>query len=201
MRVDVVRNAYGLRVDEYVGVCGRIEHTVEPDRDFVLTWAKGVAGLVLDVGCGPGQWTQYLAGHGIDVEGIDPVPAFVEHARTTYPAARYRVGRAEALGVEDSSVDGVLAWYSLIHTDPDEIDAPLTAFARAIAPGGGLALGFFTGPRLETFAHAVTPGYTWPVDLLAAQVVAAGFIVTHSGARHDPGARPHGEVLATRCND
>ncbi len=62
-------------------------------------------------------------------------------------------------------------------------------------------MGFFTGPRIEAFDHAVTPGYFWPIDLLAMRVEAAGFVVTHSGTRHDPGARPHGEILATRSDD
>ncbi|WP_237559699.1 hypothetical protein [Corynebacterium neomassiliense] len=58
------------------------------------------------------------------------------------PGVRFRPGRAEELGVSDNSLGGVLAWYSLIHT----------------------------GPMLETFDHAVTTAWYWPVDMLRVKV-------------------------------
>ena len=195
-----MRSAYTARVDEYVEVCGRIELTAKADQTLILDWARGLpdVGPVLDVGCGPGQWTYFLDTNGIDVEGIDPVRAFIEHARATYPATRYRIGRADDLGAPDATASGVLAWYSLIHTLPEAIDSPLAEFARVIVPGGGLALGFFTGPQLEPFDHRVTTAYFWPVDLLAAHVEAAGFATTQTATRTDPGVRPHAEILAVR---
>jgi hypothetical protein len=37
-------------------------------------------------------------------------------------------------------------------------------FSRVIKPGGTLLVGFFEGPAVDKFAHAVTPTYRWPVD-------------------------------------
>jgi hypothetical protein len=67
--------------------------------------------------------------------------------------------------VEDASLGGILAWFSLIHTDPDQIGAPLTEFARGTRPGGGLLIGIFEGAELAPFDHAVTTAYFWPVSL------------------------------------
>ncbi|MCE5288914.1 MAG: hypothetical protein LLG14_06680 [Nocardiaceae bacterium] len=92
----------------------------------------------------------------------------------------------------------MLAWYSLIHTEPEQIGAVFTEFARCIRSGGGLALGFFTGSKLEPFEHAVTTAYYWPLDLLASTVEAAGFVVTHAESRPDRPARTLAAVLATR---
>lgn len=195
---DSVRASYGARAGEYVAALGSIDHAAQPDLALVALWARGLEGPVLDVGCGPGQWTHYLTGLGVDAEGIDPVPEFIESARATYPEEAYRVGRAEDLNVADGSLGGVLAWYSLIHTDPQRISQALLEFARCTRPGGGLALGFFTGPELASFDHAITRAYFWPIDLLAAEVEAAGFTITHTETRADPGARPHGSLLATR---
>lgn len=198
MSLESVRGAYGARAREYVELVGRIEHVAAPDVALVERWARRIEGPVLDVGCGPGQWTHHLAGLGMDVEGLDPVPEFIESARATFPDERYRVGRAEALGVDKGSLGGVLAWYSLIHTGPEQIGAVLTEFARCIRPGGGLAVGFFTSSMLEPFEHAITTAYYWPVDVLTSKVEAAGFVVTHAESRMDRPARSHGAILATR---
>ncbi|MFT4231148.1 MAG: class I SAM-dependent methyltransferase [Leucobacter sp.] len=206
MSFEAVRAAYGSRAAEYIEAVGRIEHASAEDREYVLDWALRLRGRVLDVGSGPGQWTDHLRRAGVEVEGVEPVPEFVEAARRDYPESRYRQGRAEQLGVDDGSLGGVLAWYSLIHTDPGAIDAPLAEFARAIAPGGSLLIGFFAGDRLEPFDHAIATAYYWPVELLAARVEAAGFTVTGAGVRRDPeqparpGRRPEAAIRATRAS-
>lgn len=196
--MESVLAAYGARAGEYIDVVGRIDNAAAPDLMLVQRWAHSVEGRVLDVGCGPGQWTHYLAGLGVDVEGLDPVAEFIESAQATYPDERYRIGRAEALGVGDGALGGVFAWYSLIHTDPKQIDAPLDEFARCIRPRGGLVLGFFTGSELAPFEHAVTTAYCWPLDLLASKVEAAGFAVTHTESRADRPGRTLATILATR---
>lgn len=198
MTLESVRAAYRTRASEYIDAVGRIDHASDSDVALLTNWARSLEGPLLDVGCGPGQWTHHLAGLGISVAGVDPVPAFIEHATSTYPGVPYRLGRAEDLGVPDGALGGVLAWYSLIHTDPDSIGDALTEFARCLRPGGGLALGFFTGPRLDSFEHAVVTAYRWPITLLAARVEAAGFEVTHTESRTDRPARAHGAILATR---
>ncbi|MBD4514950.1 methyltransferase domain-containing protein, partial [Xanthomonas citri pv. citri] len=88
--------------------------------------------------------------------GIDPVPEFIDDARARFPDVAFRVGRAEALDVYDASVGGILAWYSLIHTDPSQLTAVFGEFARVLRPGGSILVGFFAGVDLTRFDHAVT---------------------------------------------
>jgi ubiquinone/menaquinone biosynthesis C-methylase UbiE len=198
MTIDRVSAAYSARVEEYIEVVGRIEHAAEQDRDFLIAWARGIGGRIIDVGCGPGQWTDFLRREGIDIEGVDPTAAFIADAARRYPRARYRVGRAERLGVRDESLGGVLAWFSLIHMPPETIDEPLAEFARCIAPGGGLLIGFFDGSAGEPFDHAVTTAYTWSAEALAERLEHAGFTVTEARTRVDPGVRPQGVIVARR---
>lgn len=198
MPLETVRDAYSSRAKEYAALFGTIESTAEADRAFVSRWADQVTSPVVDVGCGPGQWTDFLCRLGVDATGIDPVDAFVRSARTTYPTRRFRAGQAEKLGVDTGSLGGTLAWYSLIHTAPDDLEVPLREFARCLAPGGSLALGFFTGDRIEPFDHAVATAYFWPLDQMVRCVEAAGFTVTHTEQRQDPGARPHGALIGVR---
>ncbi len=198
MPIAEVRDAYAARAAEYTDLFGRIEAAAEQDRAAVLAWARSLTGRILDVGCGPGQWTNHLVEHGCDVEGIDPVPEFIDEARRRHPGVAYRVGQADELADADTGLGGILAWYSLIHTEPDRLGGILAEFARRIRPGGGLAIGFFEGPRLEAFDHAVITAYCWPIDLLAQRVERAGFVVTELHARGDPGVRRHGMILARR---
>jgi ubiquinone/menaquinone biosynthesis C-methylase UbiE len=195
---DIVRDAYSARAVEYIEVIGRIEHAAQKDRDYLLFWARATPGPLIDVGCGPGQWTEFFRSAGLDVEGVDPVSAFIEDARDRYPSARFRVARAEQLGVPDASLGGVLAWFSLIHMEPALIETPLIEFARCIRPGGSLAIGFFDGTASEPFDHAVTTAFYWSADALTTRLERAGFTVTDVQTRQDPGVRRQGAIVAIR---
>lgn len=198
MTIDAVRTAYGARAGEYAAALGSISHVAAADLALVGNWADGLSGPVVDAGSGPGHWNGWLAGRGLTVLGVDPVPEFVEIARASHPGVGFRVGQASSLPEADAALGGVFAWYSLIHASVNEVSRSLAEFARCVRPGGGLLLGFFAGALHSPFGHAVTTAYYWPVAELAAMVEAAGFTVTHSGTRTDPGSRTHGEIVAVR---
>jgi len=72
---------------------------------------------VVEVGCGPGHVTAYLAAGGADARGIDLTPEMVEQARARFPGIRYDVGDLTRL-IRPENADGwgtVLACYSLFH--------------------------------------------------------------------------------------
>lgn len=66
--------AYSERKDEYIEAVGSMDDAHSDDREPVLRMAKQADGPIIDAGCGPGQWTAFLRGHGNDVEGVDLVP-------------------------------------------------------------------------------------------------------------------------------
>ena len=171
--------AYSLRAPEYVARFGSLDAVHPEDRDFVEMWARSIqpGGNAIDAGCGPGQWTNLLAELGLEARGIDLVPEFIERAQRTYPGIDFATGSLNALGVPDESLDAVLAWFSVIHHEPAEIQLPLQEFRRALRPGGTLLIGFFGGPVVEQFAHAVAPAYKWSVDALSEELRSAGFEV------------------------
>jgi SAM-dependent methyltransferase len=127
---------------------------------------------------------------------VDLVPEFIEHARGAYPGIPFRTGSLDALDVSTGTIGGVLAWYSLIHHDPETIRTPLLEFRRVLRPGGALLIGFFEGHVLEEFDHVVVPAYQWPVGHLCDELVAAGFDVVETHARTTTGQRSHGAILA-----
>jgi len=193
-----VTEAYARRAAEYTELLGSMESVHPSDRQLVDSWAELVLGPALDAGCGPGHWTGYLAGRGLDVRGIDLVPAFVEHARSTYPDQRFDLGSIDRLAEPDDSFAGVLSWYSTIHHDPSRIALPIAEFARVLRPGGVLLLGFFDGTAVEVFDHAVTPAYRWPASALEPVLEAHGFEVLETHRRTGQGHRPLGAILCRR---
>lgn len=193
---DLVRSAYAERAAEYADLLGSIDATAEADRRLIAGWAHRCSGPVVDAGCGPGHWTAFLAETGSSIEGIDPVAEFVEIARATHPGLAFRVGSFEDL--TPSSWAGILAWYSLIHCDPSRLPSIIGTFRRALLPTGRLLLGFFEGPRLEPFDHAITTAWFWPVEQLATLIEEAGLTVVHVERRHDRGVRPHAAIEAVR---
>jgi SAM-dependent methyltransferase len=199
--IDDVSRAYSHRSAEYTELFGSMSSVHPSDRQLVSTWADGVDGAVLDAGCGPGQWTDFLTRLGLDARGVDLVPEFIERARSAYPAVPFALGSLDDLGsldIEAESLGGVLAWYSLIHHEPRAIRMPLREFHRALKPHGLLLIGFFEGPVLESFPHAVIRAYRWPVAALAAELADAGFDVVESHVRVTTGQRPQAAIIARR---
>jgi SAM-dependent methyltransferase len=198
MTASEVTKAYGARSAEYIELFGSINTAAEVDRTAVLAWARGITGPIVDVGCGPGQWTHFLSEHGFGVTGIDPTPEFIADAQRRYRGTDFLIGQAEHLDAENESIGGILSWFSLIHTSPELVDVALYEFARCLRPGGGLAIGFFEGPELLAFDHAVAAAYYWPLDLLSARLTTCGFTVTGAATRTDPGVRRQGLITAER---
>lgn len=144
---------------------------------FADTVRGGGAGPVAELGCGPGYLTAHLRGLGLDVFGVDLSPVMIDIARATYPDLRFEVGSMDALDLPDGGLRGVVSWYSVIHTPPQDVPAYVAEFRRVLAPGGALLLGFFEseGGPVTPFDHKVTTAYRWPIDGLAALAGAAGF--------------------------
>jgi len=167
------------------------------DRLLVEDWAQRTGGALADVGCGPAHWTAHLSSLGHDVTGIEPVEEFVAYARRAHPEVRVERGSFKTLPV--AAVDGILAWYSIIHTPPVEMPRLLEHAHQALRPGGSMLLGFFAGDEVEPFDHAITTAWHWPVDALSRLLTTAGFTAVDRGTRQDPGVRRHGWIEADRA--
>lgn len=202
MSDELVRARYAERAEEYTRLLGDLDQMHARDRQRIAGWARQSTGALLDAGCGPGHWTDFLrrvrGGEPSDACGVDVVPQFISSARIRFPDTAFQVASMRDLGFPDGSLGGVLAWYSLIHLPPSELPAVLSEFARVLAPKGSLLLGFFEGPELEPFPHAVTTAYFWPIGRIVEALAEAGFSVLEVESRRAPDSRPHAAVSAVR---
>ena len=133
------------------------------ERALLTAYAElvGAGGRVADLGCGPGRVTGFLASLGLSVSGLDLSESMLAIARRENPGIRFEQGSMLDLGGHpDGSLDGVVCWYSSIHTPVDELPALFAGFHRVLAPGGPLLLAFQVGdePRHHDrpWGHPVT---------------------------------------------
>jgi SAM-dependent methyltransferase len=116
--------------------------------EFLVTELGLQEGMrVLDVGCGPGRHAYLLAGHGIAVHGIDISHRFVELAQANAPAgATFERLDARCLPY-DAEFDAVICLcqgaFGLMTADGHDATV-LSGMARALMPGGRLALSAFS---------------------------------------------------------
>jgi SAM-dependent methyltransferase len=171
-----VRDAYSSMSEQYIALFDDDWQAHVDDTALVRGHLAGLNGTVFDLGCGPGHWTAYLHSLGVDVTGIDLVPEFIDHARTSFTGPEFRLGSMTELDVPDHSAAGILSWYSTIHLSPQELDGVLAEFRRMLAPSGRLVIGFFdSDDEVAEFDHKVLAAYRWPVDELSARLAKAGF--------------------------
>ncbi|MET9230375.1 class I SAM-dependent methyltransferase [Lentzea sp. NPDC003310] len=147
------------------------------DRAMIAAFAELTEGPVADLGCGPGHLTAHLHSLGLDVFGLDLSPAMVDLARKAHPDLRFDEGTLTALDLADGVLGGILASYSVIHLPPAEVPVAFAEFARVLAPGGHLLLGFFAGDDADPqeFDHKVTAAWRWSPTSLMHLLREAGF--------------------------
>src|SRR5687768_17563285 len=197
--MDEVGRAYDDMAEPYI----ELVRTAEVHNDDLALIERHLStrpGTVLDAGCGPGHLTAHLRSLEVDAIGLDLVPKFIDHARATYPDGRYELASMRQLPFPDRSVAGILAWYSLIHVPPDELDGVLAELRRVVSPAGALVAGFFDGDAVTPFDHKVTTAYFWPVEEFAARLQRAGFTEIERCRRAgttERGNRPHAAIAAS----
>ncbi len=140
----------------------------EGRHSFVWQLGQGVLELlspqagerILDLGCGPGQLTQQIAGAGADVTGLDASPEMIGQARQNYPALKFVLAAAAAMQFS-GEFDAIFS-NAALHWMLDAA-AVVRAMWRALKPGGRLVAemgGKGNIRRIQEALHSVLPRYT-----------------------------------------
>jgi SAM-dependent methyltransferase len=136
---DAVAHAYAERY------CSELDY--KPfDRDLLRRFALSVPfPTVCDLGCGSGHIGAHLQTLGLQVIGIDLSPRMIDEARRRYPEVHYEVGDMLELKLEENSLGGIVALYSIIHLCRDELMIAFRGMRRLLKPGGILLVAFHRG--------------------------------------------------------
>jgi len=127
------------RNPDFVGWMDRVN--TESHLAAVGEWMAAVPPCrLLELGCGAGDQSLYLAARGFDCVGVDIAPTAVawaqEKAASEGLAAKFHVGDVLALPFPDASFDHVLdgsCWHCIIGEDRGRF---LAEAARVLRPGG-----------------------------------------------------------------
>ena len=183
-------------------------HANEFDRDRVRSLQERVwldrflshvppGGCVLDLGCGMGEpIARYFIARERQVVGIDSAPSLIRMCRKRFPASDWVVGDMRQLEL-DRRFDGILAWDSFFHLDPDYQRSMFDRFASHAHQG--TVLMFTTGP-----GQGEAIGNAWGESLYHASLDSAEYeqLLSTSGfsllahATKDPDCSHHTVWLA-----
>ncbi len=112
------RKSFNLAAEKYYELFKDEMEQKEYDRMLLDRFASNFdsRSTICDVGCGPGHITKYLFDKGLDVFGVDISEKCIEIARRENPEMRFQIMDMARLDVADESIDGVVSFYSIIHT-------------------------------------------------------------------------------------
>lgn len=203
--------AYTTIADSYHQLLSDVSFEATIDLAMVQHFVEQVGfhrnGELLDAGCGTGRMMTHLSqlDPSLQITGIDFAHGMVDRARLDHPDRQIDRAALTSLPFRAARFDGVLCWYSIIHTPEAELGGLVAELARVLRPQGSLLLAFHTGSG-QRVARRV---YGHDVDLtvqlhdvsrVAGILATEGFMVQ---VRLERAARPsekdpQGFLLATR---
>jgi ubiquinone/menaquinone biosynthesis C-methylase UbiE len=174
-----VRSAYDTVAEAYSTVIPDTSFEAPLDMamvDHFIGHMRGTAGrLVIDVGCGAGRMTSYLSQAGLNVSGVDLSPEMVRVAQQLHPELLFEAGELTDLPAADAAADGLIAWYSIIHSPPAALPMIAREFWRVLRPGGSALIGFHAGSGHRTIDRAYGHDVQLRAELHAPDDVALRF--------------------------
>lgn len=170
-----VRDSYDSAAEAYAQNLGSELDGKPLDRHLLNRFAEELLqrGLVADLGCGPGHIARYLHERGVQMVGIDLSPAMVRIAQGRNAGIPFRTGDMTALDLDDASLAGIVAFYSIVHLDAAALDRVFAEMHRVLVAGGLALVAFHVGEEVihldELFGCRVFLDFRFhdPADVVA----------------------------------
>jgi ubiquinone/menaquinone biosynthesis C-methylase UbiE len=163
---EALKGYYAARAREYERIYAKPERQADLRRLEAVLPTLFAGRRVLEIACGTGYWTQFLAGEALSIVAVDANPeTLAVAAEKSYPAGRvsFRVADAyalpDALGLFDAAFAGF--WWS--HVPRGERARFLAALDRRLVPGARVALldNRFVEGSSTPIAHRDADGNTY----------------------------------------
>lgn len=176
-----LKRDYDAVAQTYAKVLPDLSFEAPLDRAVIDHFARaaGETPKILDAGCGAGRLAAHLADQGCDVTGADLSAEMIRAARRDHPGLHFDVADIAELPYPDASFDGVVAWYSLIHTPLSALPGVVAELARVLVPGGVLLVAAHLGAGTRSTNRAY--GHDVQLDLVLHELDGLGRAVEDAG--------------------
>jgi len=139
-------------------------------------------GQVLDIGCGPGQFSKYCATRGFRVVGVDLSFEMISAAKKLDTLSQYSIMNMRFPSFRKSSFHGLLVAYSFLHIEPKYAETTLLGFRSLLKPKGYLSLMLKEGKGEKKIRGSLNQSlkfYTklWGVEEIKSLLGTCGYII------------------------
>jgi ubiquinone/menaquinone biosynthesis C-methylase UbiE len=114
------------QADPYLA--GRLFYLLQPKSD----------GLYLDIGCGTGNYTCFLAGKGLKFIGVEPSEKMLSEAKSKTQNIKWLNGTAEQIPADNKTFDGIIATLTIHHWT--DIKKAFIELNRVLADNGRIIM-------------------------------------------------------------
>ena len=181
-RQKIIKNAYDIAAKAYADICFYELYNKSLDKKLYDLFFERVVnkGIVIEVGCGPGEISNYLKMKGIDIIGLDISDKMIEIAKQLNPFIDFRIGDVFNLEFKDNSVAGIVAPYLIVNFQLNDIEQAFSEIHRVLSNNGQLLISFHSGHEElminDFFVEGNTIPYTYfDPDSIKDKLVDTGF--------------------------
>ncbi len=148
-RQNIIKNAYDNAAKAYADKCFYELYDKPLDKKLYDLFFERIAnkGVVLEIGCGPGEISNYLKMKGIEIIGLDISEKMIEIAKQLNPFIDFRIGDVFNLKFKDNSVAGIVAPYLIVNFKLDDIPKAFSEIHRVLMEKGQLLISFHSGSQ------------------------------------------------------
>lgn len=151
-----MQSYYAARALEYDRVYEKPER--QADIRSLQMWLPQLfhASKVLEIACGTGFWTQYIAQSASSIVALDSAPETIAIAESRVPADKvtFVVGDAYKLALQEGSFNAAFAGFWLSHVPKKKQREFLLGLSAAIQPGSNVVL--IDNLYVEGSNHSIT---------------------------------------------
>lgn len=148
-RQKIIKNAYDIAAKSYADMCFYELYDKPLDKKLYDLFYERVVnrGMVIEVGCGPGEISNYLRMKGLEIIGLDISDKMIEIAKQLNPFIDFRVGDVFNLNFDNNLLAGVVAPYLIVNFQYEDLTMAFKEINRVLMKNGIFLLSFHAGGR------------------------------------------------------